>query len=214
MEKTAEKNAGKLSSETGETVVKNDKNLEEMTDEQIVLETREKNKEAYVQIVKRYEKKLLRYAFNIVGDNSLAADVVQDAFIKAYENLQGFDVSKKFSSWIYRIVHNEAINLLKKQKRFVFNFDFSFFDRSGGNNGRDSSGGSAETPEQEYDRQEIVDKVQASLSELPLKYKEALTLYYLEEKSYDEISDILRIPIGTVGTRINRGKKLLRKIVA
>ncbi len=173
--------------------------LSKLSDEEVVEITRTKNKEAYSEIIKRYQGKLMRYAKYLVNDNERASDVVQDAFIKAYINLNSFDTKRKFSSWIYRIVHNEAVNLInkyKKEKPLFENIDFD----------------SGINIEEEYTQNEVRKMVKNCLEEMSLLYREPLSLYYLEEKSYKEISDILRIPIGTVGTRINRAKLIMRQI--
>ncbi len=175
------------------------KNILKMTDEEIVGIVTKNDKELYSEIVKRYEEKLLRYAGYLVSDSHLAADIVQESFIKAYINLNGFDRKKKFSSWIYRIVHNEAMNAVKKQKKHTSineNIDFD----------------SGVDLEDEIIVKEMKQRAHECLERMPIIYREPLSLFYLEEKSYEEISDILRMPVGTVGTRVNRGKILMKKI--
>jgi RNA polymerase sigma-70 factor (ECF subfamily) len=174
-------------------------NIKNLTDEQVVKLVRTKNQELYVEIVRRYEKKLIRYAKYLVSEETKAVDVVQESFIKAFVNLNSFNSKMKFSTWIYRIVHNQAVNMLAKYKREIFiNKDMDFQ--------------SNENLEENYSKDEIVGKISFCLSEIPLIYAEPLSLFYLEDKSYEEISDILRLPLGTVGTRINRAKILMRKI--
>lgn len=174
-------------------------NLTKLSDEQVVEYVRSQDAEAYVEIMRRYQAKLLRYATFLINDEAQAADVVQEAFIKAYTNLNGFDVNKKFSSWIYRIVHNEAMNAVKKYGREVKLDDgFDIADET--------------DLEQELSQKETQKMVKNCLIKLPVKYREPVGLYFLEEKQYQEISDVLRLPINTVGTRISRGKKLLRSI--
>ncbi len=168
-----------------------------LLDEELVVLIRTKEKERFTDIVERYKDKLLRYATYLIHDEQKAMDVVQDAFIKAYVNLNGFDVRKKFSSWIYRIVHNEAMNSVKKYHKetpFLPNVDFQ----------------SEENIEYDFTRKEIIENAQSCLDGMSVLYSEPLALYYLDEKSYEEISDILRIPMGTVATRINRAKILMK----
>lgn len=170
-----------------------------MTDEELVEIIRTENKELYSEIVKKYQDKLFRYVFNIVYDDARATDIVQQTFIKAFVNLNGFDVKKSFSSWIYRIAHNEAMNLIKKYKKEVSilpDFDIP----------------SANNVEEEYVKAETVIEVKRCLKDVPILYSEPLSLFYLEDKSYEEISDILRLPISTVGTRISRAKLLMKEI--
>ena len=170
-----------------------------LTDEQLVKYVRDQDKEAYDEIISRYGNKLKRYAVYLTGDEDKAADVVQEAFIKAYINLNGFNTKKKFSSWIYRIVHNEAMNILRKHNKNMPISDEVDFD-------------SGVDLENDLIKKELRKHARFCLSQMPILYREPLSLYFLEDKPYDEISDILRIPVGTVGTRINRAKVLMRKI--
>ena len=172
---------------------------EKFSDEEIVKKVRSYDRESYAVIVKRYQNKLMRYATYLVADEQKAADIVQGAFIKAFINLNGFNTNKKFSSWIYRIVHNEAMNAVKKYRREI-PLD------------PESDALGSQNVEEEFDRNEIVKQAHVCLDQMPIIYSEPLALYYLDEKSYEEISDILRIPMGTVATRINRAKLLMKHI--
>ncbi|MCU0680045.1 MAG: RNA polymerase sigma factor [Planctomycetes bacterium] len=170
-----------------------------LSDEAIVEKVRSEDKELYAIIIERYQNKLSRYASNLIQDENNAADIVQESFIKAFINLKGFNTKKKFSSWIYRIVHNESINIAKKNKReipILEDMDFK----------------SEENIELALEKKEIVEKVEKCFSKIAILYAEPLRLYYIDEKSYEEISDILRLPMGTVATRINRAKIILKKI--
>ena len=173
--------------------------LTKMTDEEIVWQVQKGDKEIYARIVKRYQDKLIRYATYLVGDFHLASDVVQETFIKAYVNLNGFNVKKKFSSWIYRIAHNEAMNVLKKDKKQFSLGEYVEID-------------SNIDLEENLIKKELKTQTQRCLKQMSVIYREPLSLYFLEDKTYEEISDILRIPMGTVGTRINRAKVIMKKI--
>lgn len=158
--------------------------------------------DAFEGIVSRYQDKLIAYARTIVHDYQAASDVVQNSFIKAYVNLNSYKPEYSFSSWIYRIVHNEAINYIKKHKKELTHDDEEWFDQL------PDSGRSVTD---EVEKKLLEDKTRYLLDRVPLKYREPIILYYFSGHSYSEISDILRIPTATVGTRINRGKKLLKK---
>lgn len=177
--------------------------IQKFTDEELVYFVRTKDQEQYREIVIRYQERLLRYARYLLNDTEAAQDVVQQAFIKAFINLQGFNIKKKFGSWIYRIVHNEAINYLKSKKKEVL-VDSLFLE-----NIADPSVNNFEEMLEKKEKQQLL---LGSLEDLPVVYRAPLTLFYFEEKTYSEISDILRIAVGTVGTRINRGKKYLKKL--
>lgn len=169
------------------------------SDEELVEIIRSKDKDAYILIVRGYQDKLMRYVTFLIQDADKSADVVQETFIKAFVNLQGFDTKKKFSSWIYRIAHNEAMNAIKKYSREV-------------NLSPELDIPSNQNVEEEYSKKEVVKMARKCLGKIPVIYSEPLELFYLEDKSYEEISDILRLNIGTIGTRISRAKVIMKKI--
>ncbi len=170
-----------------------------LTDEEIVEKVRSNDRDLYAIIIDRYKDKLHRYATNLVHDRDKASHVVQDSLVKAYINLNGFNVKKKFSSWLYRIVHNESMNAIKKYRNDVPMLDDFDFE-------------SEHDITKDYEQKETAIYVEKCLKSIPLIYSEPLSLYYLDEKSYEEISDILRIPMGTVATRMSRAKKLMKHI--
>ncbi|KKS93672.1 MAG: RNA polymerase, sigma-24 subunit, ECF subfamily [Candidatus Collierbacteria bacterium GW2011_GWC2_43_12] len=173
--------------------------LSKLSDEVVVEIIRKKDKNVYSEIINRYQQKLLRYATYLLGDDQLGADAVQEGFVKAYIYLNSFDIKKKFSSWIYRIVHNEAMTLINKNKRyFPMNIEIEY------DSGIDL--------EDELIKKELIDRAHHCLDKMPILYREPLSLFFLEEKSYEEVSDILRIPVNTVGTRISRAKIIMKKI--
>ena len=174
------------------------------SDEQIVVKVRESDKEAFSEIIRRYEAKLTHYLRKFIRDNDELEDVLQDVFIKAYVHLQDFDVSLSFSSWVYRIAHNELVNTLKKRKHIsipIFEFDILFptFIKD------------TRTMEA-HEQQSLRVMLDQCLDKLPIQYKEILVLYFFEEFEYKEIADILHIPISTVGVRLFRAKKRLAEV--
>lgn len=176
-------------------------NAYKYTDENIVSLVLKGNTDAYEELVKRYENKLLRYVRYILPESHDVEDIVQTSFIKAYENLNSFKPSFKFSSWIYRIAHNEAVNTIKRTGKTLHFPDLDIFSVALPN-----------TPENEHEKNEIKTSVTKCLKELPVNYRDVLALYYLEDKSYSDISAILRIPEGTVAIRIRRAKAKLKEI--
>jgi RNA polymerase sigma-70 factor, ECF subfamily len=173
--------------------------VKRISDEQLIVKVIKINKELYSEIVNRYQDKLMRYATYLINNEEKAADVVQESFIKAYINLNGFNKSKKFSSWIYRIVHNEAMNSVKKyHKETSIDNDMDWSSNT--------------NLEEEFDKKQIQEMAQKCLSNIPVKYSEPLVLYFMENYSYEDISDILRLPMGTVAIRISRAKAIMKKI--
>lgn len=175
--------------------------MQDLSDEQIIGKVLEDNKDIYIEIIKRYEKKLSHYLHKFISDQDEIEDVLQVVFIKTYKNLYGFDQNKKFSSWIYRIAHNEAVNYLKKKKASKICLDdveYKLVDEK-----VDLNSG--------IDNNFLKKDIEKILGSLKLKYREPLILFFFEGKSYEEISDILRVPKNTVGTLILRGKKLIKE---
>lgn len=163
------------------------------------------NKDYFYYLIKRYEQKLSGYIKRLTNVNKEELeDILQDIFIKVYCNLNGFNQDLKFSSWIYHIAHNEVINHFHKNKSGITMAPFTF-DK---NDICHLSELIIDTnnPCEDLISQENEDKIVKVLSNLPNKYREVLVLFYFEGKKYDEISDILRKPPGTVATMINRAK--------
>ena len=148
----------------------------------------------------RYEPSLLRYIKRItLLDDDQAKDILQEAFIKIWVNLKDFNPNMKLSSWIYRIVHNQTVSAWRKNKSFGKDKNMKLKDNLFADFPIDS-----ETIEDKERKDTLTHEV---LELLPLKYKSILVLKFLENMSYEEISDVLRMPEGTVATRINRAKK-------
>lgn len=156
---------------------------------------------AFACLVERYEAKLGRYVRRLMpGIGEDADDVLQEVFMKVYVNARGFDPSLSFSSWIYRIAHNEAVSWLRKKKARPETVEL-------GDDDFQTFVASVEEGQSEREQaltQDVVSRVLGAMSE---KYRTALVLKFLEQKSYEEISDILRVPMGTVATLIHRAKK-------
>lgn len=175
------------------------------TDEILVFESLA-DKNVFGEIINRYEDKLLRYISRrarLSADDK--KDILQNIFIKTYLNLNNFDRDLKFSSWIYRIAHNEVIDWYRKSRiRPSLSLDdenLKILETLAGETDIETS---AETAA-------LAEAAKAALENLPEKYREVLILRFFEEKDYAEISDILAAPAGTVATRISRAKKELKK---
>lgn len=174
------------------------------TDEEIVSMVKRGDIDAFGVLMGRYEEKMLRYGRKFIAGKEDIKDTIQNVFLKAYQNIQGFDTKKKFSSWLYRIAHNELVNVLKKKKRSpVLSLDFDIF-LPYLKDGTDI--------EKEINMQEMKKAIDSCLDKLDPKYREPLVLYYFEEADYKEISDIMRIPVSTVGVRLKRGREIIKKI--
>lgn len=177
----------------------------EKTDEEIAVQVQKGDIESFGVLMERYEKKLTRYGKKFLADHEDTKDLVQEVFIDAYMNIKGFDASRKFSPWIYRMAHNKFINTVKKKWRemiFPFDLDLLFPQPI-----------AKETADAELHKQDLKRMLDQCLEKIDSKYKEPLVLYYFEDMDYKEIADVLQIPISTVGIRLKRGRENLKKLV-
>jgi len=179
--------------------------IESKTDEEVAVLVLE-DPERYVHLMRRYEAKILRYIVRITGlASDDAEDVLQEVFIKAYRHLRDFDPTLKFSSWLYRIAHNEAVSQFRKSKARpqVVRSD---------EEDQDLVQKLVVDPDLQgnFDRGLDAARVKAAIDSLGGKYREVLILRFIEDRDYREISDILCKPMGTVATLINRAKAGLR----
>jgi len=165
--------------------------------------------DAFYCLVEKYEKKLLKYIFRITNiDLEDAENLLQDIFLKVYTNINSYNSSYSFSSWIYRIAHNYTIDYYKKHKNKQ-NINLNSWDDENINFLELIE--NDENIEDNIWKKELIFKIKEILNILDIKYKEILILKFLEEKNYKEISDILKIPEWTVATLINRWKKQFRE---
>lgn len=183
--------------------------IKKLDDSELIRLLKCKNPVVHNEIIKRYQKKLFIYLFRFVGNKEETEDLLQNVFLKVYKYCDNFDTKRKFSSWIYRIAHNEAVNYIKRKsiKKFISLEDFvSTRDRI-------ETKTDAKSPMEVWMSKELQKEIETALKKLPDKYKEVLEMRYFSEKSYEEISGKLGKPVNTVGTLINRAKRKLEVIV-
>jgi len=176
--------------------------MQKKTDEEIAAMVQSGDLESFSFLVERYEKKLKRYARKFLINIEDINDITQEIFIKAYINIKSFDIEKRFSPWIYRIAHNELVNSLKKKEKnplLFFDADTLFPHPV-----------SKEETDRKTQSDEIKKVLDKCLNQIPSKYREPLLLFYMEELSYNEIAEVMRVPVSTVGVRLKRGKRMLK----
>ena len=183
--------------------------IEEKSDIELVRLSLEKQ-DNYIFIINKYEDKIARYIRRLGNlSNEDIEDLLQDIFLKVYKNLNNFNQELKFSSWIYRIAHNETINKFKRNHSASLDFDdIDFFI----NKMSDCIDCHKENIENNLDNKILRIKINEILGKMNIKYKEVLILKFIEDKEYKEISDIIKKPINTVGTLINRAKKQFKEL--
>ncbi len=158
------------------------------------------DKEAFLPLMRRYEERLFRYILRISSfSQEEAEDTLQEVFIAIYRNLYNFDERLSFSSWAYRIAHNKTISRyrFKKARPQTVNIENTDVNKLI----------SHINLEEEVNNKILSKKVLSILNHLKTSHKEIIVLKYLEEKSYQEISDILKKPIGSVATNLKKAKE-------
>lgn len=180
---------------------------ETISDEQIATSVQKGNSEDFGELVLRYGKKIQNYLFRFIQTKEEVEDLTQDIFLKAYSNILSFNPKKKFTPWLYQIAHNELVNYLRKKHylstKFI-NLDFDVLAT------KSVSENDILKDLENNLKFELIDK---KLNKLNFKYRQPFVLFFYENLSYQEISDILKIPISTVGTRIKRAKEIIKKSV-
>lgn len=164
---------------------------------------------AFSDIVSHYQHSLYQVCYRMLGNKQEAEDIAQEAFVRAYMNLHTFDQKRKFSTWLYRIATNLCIDRLRKKKPDYY-LDAEVAGTEGLNMYSQIST-DAPLPEEELEKMELQERVQYEISRMPEKYRVVVVLKYIEELSLQEISEVLEMPLGTVKTRLHRGREALRK---
>jgi RNA polymerase sigma-70 factor (ECF subfamily) len=187
------------------------KELWQLTDEELIKVFQQENKiEAYEILVKRYKDPLMNFIFRFVGDKDTSADIVQDTMIKFYINKDSYQSFAKFSTWIYTIAANLAKNELKRRKRK------KLFSISGGGEEDqpiDIKDKNTVMPDEAADGSIKNKIIQEALLKVKPVYREAVVLRDIQELSYEEIAEISGLSIGTVKSRINRGRAQLQELL-
>ena len=179
-------------------------NFLEKSDQELVKLSLE-NQENFLYLMKRYEKKLIYYILKISNVSyEDAEDLLQEIYIKVYHNLNDYDPGLKFSSWIYRIAHNQVISNYRKLKVRPQSVFWEIEDHALKNLISEID------VQEETDENLLRENIKKVIKTLDKKYRDVLVLRYLEDKDYKEISDILRKPMGTVATLLNKAKAIFK----
>ena len=181
--------------------------LKDWTDEDLIFSFQQGKLEAFNEIVERYKNPLFNFVSRLLGDPMYSEDIVQETFIRVYRNKHRYHRIAKFSTWIYTIASNLVKTELRRRKVKQF---FSISSKGTEEKDYDLPGRSRDV-EKDVDRSMKQDAVLKEIDNLPSPFKEAVILRDIQDLSYEEISDILSVPLGTVKSRVNRGRARLQK---
>ena len=176
------------------------------TDEQLIKGFQAGDEGAYVELVNRYRNRLMSFVFQFVGDMEQAEDVVQDTMLKLYVKKHYYREIAKFSTWLYTIARNLANTELRKRKRRKTTL---LSQMSRDEKDYDLPAVQPETG-QEVQRKFVEKRTQSAIQQLPEHFKTVIILRDIQELSYEDISNIVEVPIGTVKSRINRARLQLQ----
>jgi len=174
-----------------------------------IKQVRKGDQNAFGEIVELYKDKVFQLCFRMLGNSHEAEDISQEAFIRAYINIERYNIDRKFSTWLYRIATNLCIDRIRKKKP-----DYYLDAEVAGTEGLtlySQIPASQLAPDEEVSKIELQEIIQNEILKLPEKYRAVIVLRYIEELPLLEISKILDLPIGTIKTRIHRGREALRK---
>ncbi len=172
----------------------------------LIEDARKGDVQAFNTLVLHYQEAAYNFALRIMGDPAAAADATQQAFISAYKALNRYKQGN-FKAWLFRIVNNKCYDELRKQKRRP---EPSIDELTEENDSPGFLKDEGESPEQQMEQEEMLGAIQKCLMGLPEAQRSAVVLYDVEGHDYNEIADILKISLGTVKSRLNRGRRKLQ----
>ncbi len=183
-------------------------NIRNLTDGELITKAIGGREDGFEELVRRYQRPITAYVYRMLNNYDASLDVTQEVFIKVYNSLERYSSDYKFSTWLYRIAHNAAIDFMRKnsvnpQSLEAENADGSFQLQIESPN---------PTPEQERERSEWRKEIESVVKCLPTVYRELILLRHAQDLSYDEIAEITNLPLGTVKNRLFRAREMMREI--
>ena len=182
-----------------------------LTDQQVVQLARDGREPAYRELIGRYQRPVFSLIYRLVRDREKAEDLAQDTFIKVLNAIDRYDPQYKFSSWIFKIAHNTGLDHLRRKEPETLSLDGSPHARSAAETEASviTPESRTESPEQYAQNRELGTEIESAMGTLRAEYRTAIVLCHVEGRAYEEIAEIMDVPLGTVKTYIHRGRKEL-----
>jgi len=183
-------------------------NIQKMTDVELIAKAIRGREDGFEELVRRYQRPITNYVYRMLNDYDSSLDVTQEVFIKVYNSLKKYSSEYKFSTWLYRIAHNAAIdhmrrNTVNQQSLETENGDGAYQLQIESPN---------PTPEQDRELSEWRTEIEAVVKCLPTAYRDLILLRHSRDLSYDEIAEVTQLPLGTVKNRLFRAREMMREI--
>jgi RNA polymerase sigma-70 factor (ECF subfamily) len=182
--------------------------LASLADGELITRALAGREESFEELVRRYQRPIVAYVYRMVGDYDSALDLTQEVFIRIYNSLGRYRPEYKFSTWIYRIAHNAAIDHLRRSDSS--RTEDLEVEGEGGQTFQRPLASKAPTPEQLSERNERRVEIEEVIRQLPPAYRELIVLRHAHDFSYDEIAEVTGLPLGTVKNRIFRAREAMR----
>ena len=180
-----------------------------LTEEMLIEKSKNGDVEAFEELILTYQKKILNFTYRMLGDAGDAEDVAQEVFLKAYRAISGFDGKSSFSTWIYKIASNTAMDELRKRKRRGADKNISLYSEDEDGEFEIPISDEADAPYTSLRKKEVW----RAIEKLNDEYKTVIVLRDIQNISYEEITKVTGLSLGTVKSRISRGRLILRKIL-
>ena len=187
-----------------------------LTDQQVVLFARGGREAAYRELIRRYERPVFALLFRMVRDRELAEDLSQETFVKALNAIDSYRPEFKFSSWIFKIANNAAIDHLRRRELDTLSLDGSPHAETPEAMQATALqiGVRQESPLEAVEARELGGAIEEAIGQLRPEYRSCILLRHVEGRAYEEIAEILNLPLGTVKTYIHRARNELRLALA
>jgi RNA polymerase sigma-70 factor, ECF subfamily len=187
-----------------------------LSDQEVVLRARSGQEAVYRELIRRYERPVFALLFRMVRDRELAEDLAQETFIKALNAIDSYRPEFKFSSWIFKIANNAAIDHLRRRELNTLSLDGSPHAETPEAMQATALqiGARQETPLDAVEAKELGGAIEAAIGSLRPEYRSCILLRHVEGRAYEEIAEMLNLPLGTVKTYIHRARNELRQSLA
>jgi len=183
-------------------------NIKNLTDGELIDKAIGGREDGFEELVRRYQRPIIGYVYRMLNNYDASLDVTQEVFIKVYNSLERYSSEYKFSTWLYRIAHNAAIDYMRRNSAHTQSIEAENADGSYQLQIESPN----PTPEQERERTELRQEIESVVKCLPTVYRELILLRHSQDLSYDEIAEVTNLPLGTVKNRLFRAREMMREI--